>query len=720
MPTRKWGSEKLVNTTITGAQAFSDVAALAGGGFVVVWEDESAGSDAAIRAQRYDATGQTVGGEMLIAGPSPTNDLDAPSVTGLADGSFYVTWTQNVGSDNYIQGSVYNANGGFVRDQTVVFASGQDDDSQVAKFGNGSIVAWTDPNFSTGHNILFRIFDATGVGGALLTANSVTAGFQEAPSVAASPDGSTAAIVWTSDGSIAGRLFDATGAQKAPEFRVDLPGSFGAFAPVVSFLNNGVFAVAWRQANSFDAGNNEIKVRLFTANGPNALPLTGEIAVNSTIFASQQDPTLTALPNGGFVVSWMDASGVGLDSDAAIRLQAFDGAGGKIGGEIVVNTTTTASQIDPSIAALSDGRVAVSWTDYSAGAPDIRMQIVDPRDGSVTGTGAADTLYGHSLVNDEISGGAGDDTLFGLGGSDGLYGGEGNDTLNGGTGEDEMYGGAGNDIYYVGIAGDVVTEIAGQGTDLVAVTVSYTLADGLSVETLRTTANGGTAAIDLTGNAFSQTIIGNNGANVLRGSGGTDTMNGLGGGDTYYVDSAGDVVVDSSAQSGSDRVVTVVDYTLGAGVSVELFTTNGSSGTSDLKLTGNELAQAITGNAGDNRLEGKGGSDTLIGLLGKDTFVFATALGVGNVDTIADFNVADDRFLLSDATFTALIPGALASAAFRANTTGLAADSSDRILYETDTGKLFYDADGTGAIARIHFATIGIGLALTSADFSVA
>ncbi|MDQ6432589.1 calcium-binding protein [Mesorhizobium sp. LHD-90] len=723
MPTRKWGAEKLVNTTTAGSQAFSDVAALAGGGFVVVWEDESAGSDAAIRAQRYDATGQTVGGEILIAGPIPTNDLDLPSVTGLADGGFYVTWTQNVGSgNNYIQGSVYNANGGFVRDQPVVFAFGEDDDSHVAKFGTGSIVAWTDPNFATGHNVLFRIFDAAGNGSPVLTANSFTPGFQQAPSVAASPDGSTAAIVWTGDGAIWGRLFDTAGAEKAPEFRVDLPGSFGAFDPLVAFLSNGVVAVAWRQLNSLDAASNEIKVRLFTANGPNALPLTGEIAVNSTIFGSQQDPTLTALPDGGFVVSWTDTSGVGVDGDSCIRLQAFDGAGGKIGGEMVVNTTTELSQVAPSVSALADGRVVVSWTDNSSGNNDIRMQIVDPRDGIVTGSGGQDTLYGHSLVNDEIGGGAGDDTLYGLGGNDGLYGGQGNDTLNGGTGGDEMYGGAGNDIYYVDNADDVVVEAAGQGADLVAVTLDYALTAGVSVETLRTTSNSGTNAIDLTGNALQQVIVGNAGQNILHdgGKGAADTLTGLGGNDTYRVFNSGDVIVEGASQGTADRVLAAVDYTLGTGVFVEILATNGSSGAAGLKLTGNEVAQAITGNAGDNRLEGKGGSDTLTGLLGDDTFVFATALGAGNIDAIADFNVADDRFLLSDAIFTALSAGTLASAAFLANTTGLAQDSSDRIIYETDTGKVFYDADGIGAIARIQFATIGAGLALANTDFSVA
>ena len=66
MPTRKWGAEKLVNTNLSGVQGSSSIAGLSEGGFVVVWRDDS-GVDAAIRGQRYDATGNAVGGEIAIA-----------------------------------------------------------------------------------------------------------------------------------------------------------------------------------------------------------------------------------------------------------------------------------------------------------------------------------------------------------------------------------------------------------------------------------------------------------------------------------------------------------------------------------------------------------------------------------------------------------------------------------------------------------------------------
>ncbi|MEO5973551.1 MAG: hypothetical protein ABIP91_09360, partial [Sphingomicrobium sp.] len=59
--------------------------------------------------------------------------------------------------------------------------------------------------------------------------------------------------------------------------------------------------------------------------------------------------------------------------------------------------------------------------------------------------------------------------------------------------------------------------------------------------------------------------------------------------------------------------------------------------------------------------------------------------------------------------------GALAASAFRAGTA--AADADDRIIYDSATGSIYYDADGNGAGAQILFAQVAAGLALTNADF---
>ena len=63
--------------------------------------------------------------------------------------------------------------------------------------------------------------------------------------------------------------------------------------------------------------------------------------------------------------------------------------------------------------------------------------------------------------------------------------------------------------------------------------------------------------------------------------------------------------------------------------------------------------------------------------------------------------------------------GALTAAQFVANASGTARDSSDRIVYETDTGKLFYDINGSAVGGAIQFGLLTPGLPLTSEDFFV-
>ncbi|MGP3699482.1 calcium-binding protein, partial [Rhodobacter sp. NSM] len=113
------------------------------------------------------------------------------------------------------------------------------------------------------------------------------------------------------------------------------------------------------------------------------------------------------------------------------------------------------------------------------------------------------------------------------------------------------------------------------------------------------------------------------------------------------------------------------------------------------------------------------GNDRLTGGAGADIFVFNTRLTTNNIDRINDFSVVDDTILLENAIFTTLSAGTLAASAFASNMTGKATDALDRLIYEKDSGALWYDADGTGSGARIQFATISAGLSLTAVDFLV-
>ena len=112
--------------------------------------------------------------------------------------------------------------------------------------------------------------------------------------------------------------------------------------------------------------------------------------------------------------------------------------------------------------------------------------------------------------------------------------------------------------------------------------------------------------------------------------------------------------------------------------------------------------------------------DTLTGGDGEDSFRFSTALGSGNVDRITDFDVDDDTILLDAAIFAAAgAAGALSVAAFHASAAGVAHDADDRIIYDTNDGALYYDADGTDAIGAIRFARLSTNLNLSASDFVI-
>lgn len=93
------------------------------------------------------------------------------------------------------------------------------------------------------------------------------------------------------------------------------------------------------------------------------------------------------------------------------------------------------------------------------------------------------------------------------------------------------------------------------------------------------------------------------------------------------------------------------------------------------------------------------GRDTLTGGARADHFVFNTALNASNIDAITDFTHAADKIVLDDDIFTQIgAIGALNAAAFRKGAgVATAGDADDRIILNTTTGALFYDADGNGA-----------------------
>ena len=286
----------------------------------------------------------------------------------------------------------------------------------------------------------------------------------------------------------------------------------------------------------------------------------------------------------------------------------------------------------------------------------------------------------------------GDDSLDGDGGNDGLDGGAGSDTLDGGTGNDTLKGGSDADTYLfeVGDGQDTITDFAIgsdlidlRGTGIAFADLSITDMGGNAVivydsgTSSQITLNGITAASvtesdflldpatpptlpqilgttgndNLAGTSAAEELIGLGGNDALNGRGGDDRHLGGAGDDRYYVESAGDVVIELAGE-GYDRVYSSFSFTLQDNIEA-----GATRSTNAMDITGNALNNWITANDAENFLRGGDGADRLISRGGNDTLngdggndvleggtgadVFAFDAGSGE-DFITDFEVGID------------------------------------------------------------------------------
>lgn len=341
----------------------------------------------------------------------------------------------------------------------------------------------------------------------------------------------------------------------------------------------------------------------------------------------------------------------------------------------------------------------IDWIHSSASRTlDANVENLDLFSGAANGTG--------NDLDNEIDGNYANNALSGLAGNDTLYGFSGNDTLDAGTGVDALYGGDGNDSYYVDGSADRIIEYAGEGMDRIYASATRTL--DANVEDLILT---GGAAINGTGNDLGNGISGNSGDNALSGLGGNDvlfggagadTMTGGTGNDTYYVDTALDRVVETTAGAagGTDTVNTSLSYTLGTNVEILRL-----AGTASVSGVGNGLGNTLVGNAAANNLrglagidviEGGRGADVLTGGTGGDIFVFTEAA--------ASTQAARDRLVAGDGAIA--FEGAGAAAGDRIDLSKIDANSAvagqQHFVFGTSTGigHIWLVTSGTDTLIR--------------------
>ncbi|MBF0214492.1 MAG: hypothetical protein HQM00_13190 [Magnetococcales bacterium] len=430
---------------------------------------------------------------------------------------------------------------------------------------------------------------------------------------------------------------------------------------------------------------------------PGSTATTATLAVGQSVSGTvdttpDQDWYRVSL-TAGVIYTFNQVKSVGSTLDGYLRLMNASGtqiAGNNDGGgdrnpRIVYTPTASGNYFLAAGALQSSG----SRGGFTLSIEESGMMLVEsavtrtlgPRDHDLTLTGSASIDgTGNALANfitgntgsNTLRGEAGDDTLYGNSGNDLLYGGDDDDYLRGGTGDDRLYGGDGID-----------------------------------------------------------TLYGSSGNDYLSGGSGGDLLIGGSGDDSYVVGSSSDAITEDP-DAGIDLVSSALSWTLGDNQEKLTLTGSGAySGTGNTlanTLRGNDAANTLRGLSGADLLYGEGGNDRLIGGSGADRLTggsgadqFQWLSRSEGGDTITDFSASQgDRLVFVSSAFNNLATGPLSSTRFRASSSGAANSTSQRFLFNTTTGVLKFDPDGTGSSAAVTIATLSRVTSLSASHIVLA
>lgn len=652
-------------------------------------------------------------------GTAATGSQSDPKILGLNNGHFIVAWVESVdggvagaspaGTD--IVAKIFDAEGNVVRDSFRLnqFANADDErDFDIAATHDGFAMTLVDDDISSPNqtSIVYERFDfdgdrQSGAGTAFnIQLENVAADFLRNPQIASNLIASNDDIFVAydddvgTDTDINARIIDQANALGAEFAAAQNSNEFDRLGDVV-VLSNGNFVTVYEED---DSGTTSLEFTIATGAGVRvgaaralapegsdldaaALEGGGFVAVyvvNNDVIArtfdntgaqqsltsvatginNQNEPVVTALQDGDFVVAWDD------DTTGNLFARRFNADGTSDGTVFTVENVGTTS-ID--IGTTGDGRILFTWVEQGgeimASVWDPRPTVIDPDD--------YDGQRAHVLDSSVITTGLGGSTVLAGVGSKTVFGQGGNDIINASTGGGEYFGGGGNDIIFA------------------SNTAFETLDGGTGIDTLNTTLFNGTYEINLvtgvtnfapesfvnfenvvTGNG-NTTVVGTSGANIITTGTGNDTVNaGSGndiintgsGNDTVLVSSGSDTIFlgdgnDTATSSGTDTIfgqggndtifaglglpetldggtgIDTLNTTLFSGNYVvnlatgltnfggELFSNfeNIVSGSGNDELFGTIGANSMAGGAGNDRILGFAGNDNLSGGLGNDT-----------------------------------------------------------------------------------------------------
>ncbi len=355
--------------------------------------DAPAGSASATLAAGTEDVNYTVTAAALLEGFTDVDAGDTLNISGLSvvspdlgttvinnpDGSFTISHPLNYNGPVTLSYNVIDDHGGsvpgiqsytlaavnevLIQDTRInTYTTGEQDSPSIATLTNGGfVVTWESyGQDGTSDGIYGQRYDASGATqGAEFRVNTSTASNQAEPSVTALINGGYV-VIWRSDSQtgIYGQRYDASGVAQGVEFRANSLTDVSPFEPSVAALTDGGFVVAWK---SFDQSSGEYDIRgqRYDASGA---AQDAEFIVNTNPTGDQESPSVAALNDGGFVVTWQSYDQVGDGSEYDIYGQRYD-ATGAASGEFLVNTNSMGNQESPSVAALNDGFV-VTWQSY--------------------------------------------------------------------------------------------------------------------------------------------------------------------------------------------------------------------------------------------------------------------------------------------------------------------------------------------------------------------
>ncbi|MBD2202408.1 DUF4347 domain-containing protein, partial [Calothrix sp. FACHB-1219] len=309
----------------------------------------------------------TLGNEFRV-NTTTNGDQWYSSVTALSDGGFVVTWSSSVGDGNGwgIYGQRYNASGAAIGSQFLInttTANDQQYSSVTALSDGGFVVTWSsNGQDGNGWGIYGRRYNASGTAGSAFLINTTTANDQLYSSVTALSDGGFV-VTWSSNGQdgngwgIYGRRYNASGTAGS-QFLINTTTTNDQQYSSVTALSDGGFVVTW-SSNGQDGNGWGIYGQRYNASGAVA---GSQFRINTTTNGDQQYSSVAGLADSSFVVTW--SSSVGDSSGWGIFGQRYNTNGTAEGLQFRINTTTTNDQLYSSVTALSvsDGGFVVIWS----------------------------------------------------------------------------------------------------------------------------------------------------------------------------------------------------------------------------------------------------------------------------------------------------------------------------------------------------------------------